>query len=150
MSKRRRTKTRTPRYDGTYRWALLWGPPGDGDEDEELMARLRQLWERGGRDEIMSGSFRKPGYRPWGFWRFDFDPPANPDDYDCRCSAEWLIALNLVDDAEKKAILDGGVIDKQIAEDEREEQRQLDAVFCKNARWRAAQYALPDCWPPYI
>ena len=71
-------------------------------------------WRSGGREAVMSPNGLNiigPGWRPWGFMRFEiglrkFKP--------YRCHAEAIIGLGLADEAELKAIEEEGLIAEQL------------------------------------
>lgn len=115
--KRRAAKRRD--YRGEHFWDLLLGPT---EEDEKASPKeLLELWERGGRDAIMNSSFRKPGWRPWGFWFFDLSDRDYRRIERTRCQAEAVLKLGLCDDAERQAIIEDNVIAEQLAEIAEEE-----------------------------
>jgi hypothetical protein len=112
MKRRRRARAR---YDGTHRYKLLWGP---GDDDEATLELLRELWNAGGRDEIMHGHFQKAGFRPWAFWHFDLsdDDEAALESAGARTEAEAILALGVDRPGERETIEREGIIAQQLAE----------------------------------
>jgi hypothetical protein len=71
-TKRRHPKKRSV-YRGEHYWSLLWGPSPD-DPKAPTVEHLRDLWESGGREDLMNSYFdNKPGFRPWSYWQFDID-----------------------------------------------------------------------------
>jgi hypothetical protein len=114
--RRRRTRAR-PKYDGTHRYDLLWGPQ---DDDEGTLALLEELWNAGGRDELMHGSFQKAGFRPFAFWHFDLSDADIDTVEGCRCDAEAILQLQIDRPGEREVIEREGIVAQQIAELEAE------------------------------
>jgi hypothetical protein len=72
MPTRRKAKVRRRPYRYEHFWDLLWGPKPD-DPNAPSRELLEELWESGGRSQVMGSTFdTKPGVRPWAWWQFDF------------------------------------------------------------------------------
>ena len=74
---------------------------------------VRRHWRDGGR-EIIMGKWNVPGRRPFGFWFCDVSGADRRRALKaCTTEAEMVIFLGLADEAEKQAIIAGGIVAKQ-------------------------------------
>ena len=89
---------------------MVYGPAELTDEN---IRRVRRHWRDGGRELVMR-DWGAPGVRPFGFWFSDVSGADRRRALKaCTTEAEMVVFLGLADEAEKQAIIAGGIVAKQ-------------------------------------
>ena len=97
--------------------AMVNGPPAP--VTNEKVKDVRRHWRDGGRELVMR-DWDVPGARPFGFWYCDVPAPdRRRAEKICVTEAEMVLLLGLADEAERREIAAGNVIEKQRRQDRR-------------------------------